>query len=70
MNVKMLKERNVKCMHCDRPATKAINRKFYCASCGDGVLMVTIKKCIEGVEEAVVKISVMPKRDFELQKKL
>lgn len=49
------------CHDCGIPSTKLIDGVAYCAHCGDNILLRTIKRCIEGIEEATVTLKVMPK---------
>lgn len=59
--MKIEKVKKGKCVDCGKKATKDIDNKLYCAHCGDTRLLLTIKSCILGIEEAIVKISIKPK---------
>jgi Zn finger protein HypA/HybF involved in hydrogenase expression len=50
-----------RCADCGKRASKSINGTLYCPSCGDTALVVTIGKCIKGVEEATIKMSIRAK---------
>jgi predicted RNA-binding Zn-ribbon protein involved in translation (DUF1610 family) len=51
-----------KCIDCGKKASKEIDSQLYCPQCGDTLLIIFIGKCIKGVEDATIKISIMPKR--------
>ena len=51
-----------KCKDCGKKASKKIDGDFFCKKCGDSLLIITIGKCIKGVEEATIRISIMPKK--------
>jgi len=57
------------CHDCGVPSTKLIDGVAYCAHCGDNILLRTIKKCIEGIEEATVTLKVMPKGVLDAKEK-
>lgn len=61
IKVKKVSEGKCEC-DCDKAASKEINGKLYCPGCGDTVLIVAIGKCIKGLEQATVKMSILPKR--------
>lgn len=58
----------MKCVDCGKKATKLIGQHAYCAHCGDNLLLRTIKLCVNAVEEAVVKIKIIPKGALRARK--
>lgn len=65
----MLTVNKISCEACSKPATKIIDNTSYCTPCADGVLLKTIKRCIDNIEGAVVTIKVMPKGVVDRAKK-
>lgn len=59
--IQIKKVKKGKCSDCHKKATKEIEGDLYCAGCGDAVLLMNAKLCINSVEQATVKLSVMPK---------
>lgn len=60
--IKVKKVSEGKCVDCDKAASKEINGKLYCPGCGDTLLIIAMGKCIKGLEEATVKLSILPKK--------
>ena len=46
---------------CGKKASKKINDVLYCPGCGDSLLLMSAYTAIKAVEQASVKISVLPK---------
>jgi len=65
----MLTVNKIKCDCCSKRATKTVDGTPYCTTCADGVLLKTIKRCIDNIEGAVVTIKVMPKGVLDRAKK-
>lgn len=57
------------CSDCGKKATILIGAHAYCAHCGDGILLRVIKDCINAIEEAVVKIKIIPKGALRAKEK-
>jgi DNA-directed RNA polymerase subunit RPC12/RpoP len=57
------------CSDCGKKATILIGAHAYCAHCGDGILLRIIKDCINAIEEAVVKIKIIPKGALRAKEK-
>jgi DNA-directed RNA polymerase subunit RPC12/RpoP len=67
---------NSACAYCGKPPTKLIEGLtapheglYLCAHCGDNLLIKTIKKCIEGIEEAKITMKIMPKGVMDAREK-
>jgi Zn finger protein HypA/HybF involved in hydrogenase expression len=54
------KTKSGKCL-CGKKASKIINGEKFCPKCGDTQLIVVLGKCIKGIEQANVKVSIIPK---------
>jgi DNA-directed RNA polymerase subunit RPC12/RpoP len=58
---------SIKCLNCDKKATTLISWSSsdmgvaYCPHCGDNILLKVMKKCINAIQEAEVKVSILPK---------
>jgi len=48
------------CVFCDKDASVEINEYGFCATCGDGELLKIVKKCIDGLQQAEVKLTLRP----------
>lgn len=62
MKLIQIKKTKGKCSECTKKAIVSIEDIKYCSGCGDSVLLMNVKLCIEAVQQAYVKISVMPKK--------
>jgi hypothetical protein len=51
-----------KCIYCDKKASRKINGELFCDLCGDGLLIKTIRRCIDNIVTARLNFSILPKK--------
>jgi len=56
--IQIKKIKKGKCVDCFKKATKTIEGVLYCAGCGDAVLLINAKACVDAVELARASISI------------
>jgi hypothetical protein len=70
IKIKKIKGMSIECSGCHKKAINSIDGVPYCAGCGDPVLLMNAKLCINAVEHATVKLSVIPKsKILKIEKK-